>query len=54
MIQIISDNLAFKALSLIKHGQLKLTNYDGKKYCFGENRSPCPENTAGVIFEIRR
>ena len=36
MIQNISDNLLFKALKLIKHGQLKLTNYDGKKYCFGE------------------
>jgi len=36
MIQTISDNLAFKALKLIKHGQLKLTNYDGKKYFFGE------------------
>ena len=36
MIQTISDNLAFKALKLIKHGQLKLTNYDGKKYYFGE------------------
>jgi len=36
MIQTISDNLAFKALKFIKHGQLKLTNYDGKKYFFGE------------------
>ena len=36
MIQAISDNLTFKALKLIKHGQLKLTNYDGKKYYFGE------------------
>ena len=31
MIQTISDNLAFKALQHIKHGQLKLTNYDGEK-----------------------
>ena len=36
MIQTFSDNLTFKALKLIKHGQLKLINYDGKKYCFGE------------------
>ena len=36
MIQTISDNLAFKALQHIKHGQLKLINYDGKKYFFGE------------------
>ena len=36
MIQTISDNLAFKTLQHIKHGQLKLINYDGKKYFFGE------------------
>jgi len=36
MIQSISDNLIFKALKFIKHGQLKVTNYDGKKYYFGE------------------
>ena len=36
MIQTISDNLIFKALKFIKHGQLKVTNYDGKKYYFGE------------------
>ena len=36
MIQNISDNLLFKGLRLIKYGHLKLTNYDGKKYCFGE------------------
>ena len=37
MIQTISDNLTFNALKFIKHGQLKITNYDGKKYCFGES-----------------
>ena len=36
MIQKISDNLVFKALQFIKHGQLILTNYDGKKYSFGQ------------------
>ncbi len=36
MIQNISDNLLFKSLKLIKYGQLKITNYDGKKYYFGE------------------
>ena len=36
MINNISDNLAFKALKLIKHGQLRLTNYDKKTYFFGE------------------
>ena len=36
MIQTISDNISFKALKLIKNGRLNLTNYDGKKYIFGE------------------
>jgi len=36
MIQTISDNLIFKALKSIKHGQLIITNYDKKKYYFGE------------------
>ncbi len=36
MIQTISDNLIFKALKFIKHGQLIITNYDKKKYYFGE------------------
>ena len=36
MIQKISDNIVFKALRFIKHGQLILTNYDGKKHIFGK------------------
>ena len=36
MLQTISDNLTFNALKFIRHGQLKITNYDGKKYYFGE------------------
>ena len=36
MIQTISDNLIFKSLKSIKHGQLIITNYDKKKYYFGE------------------
>tara|TARA_Y100000590_G_scaffold125306_1_gene143334 strand:+ start:208 stop:1383 length:1176 start_codon:yes stop_codon:yes gene_type:complete len=36
MFQTISDKLVFKALRFIKHGQLKLINYDGNKYSFGE------------------
>ena len=36
MLQTISDKLVFKALRFIKHGQLKLINYDGNKYSFGE------------------
>ena len=37
IIQNISDNLVFSALKFINHGQLKLTNYDGKIYFFGKN-----------------
>ena len=36
MIQKVSDNIVFNALRFIKHGQLKLTNYDGKKFFFGK------------------
>ncbi len=36
MIQTFSDNLIFSALKFIKHGHLELTNFDGKKYNFGE------------------
>ena len=35
MIQNISDNLVFSALKFVEHGQLRLTNFDGKKYIFG-------------------
>ena len=56
MIQTISDNLIFKALKFIKHGQLKLTNYDGKKYYFGEkNKNLNVEliiNKPGLTFSI--
>ncbi len=41
MIQTISDNLIFKALKSIKHGQLIITNYDKKKYYFGEKDKNC-------------
>ena len=36
MIQSISDNIVFGALRFIRHGKLELTNFDGKKYSFGE------------------
>ena len=35
MIQSISDNIVFGALKFIKHGELNLINFDGKKYVFG-------------------
>ena len=37
--QKISDKIVFGALSFIKHGQLNLTNFDGKKYYFGDNKN---------------
>ena len=56
MIQAISDNLTFNALKFIKHGQLKITNYDGKKYCFGENGKKLNVeliiNKPGLTFDI--
>ena len=39
MIQVFSDNLVFGALKLIRHGQLEVTNFDGKKYNFGEKNN---------------
>ena len=36
MIRNISDKIVFNSLKLIKHGYLKLTNYDGNVYFFGE------------------
>ena len=38
-IQNISDNIVFGALKFIKHGQLKLINFNGTKYCFGESNN---------------
>ena len=39
MIQVFSDNLVFGALKLIRHGHLEVTNFDGKKYNFGEKNN---------------
>ena len=56
MIQKISDKMVFETLRLIKHGQLTLINYDGKKYLFGEeDKSLNVElkiNKPGLTFEI--
>jgi len=34
----ISDNFVFKALKYIKYGHLKLTNYNGNIFYFGNNK----------------
>ena len=56
MIQKISDKLVFETLKLIKHGQLTLINYDGKKYLFGEEDKnlnvELKINKPGLTFEI--
>ena len=49
MMQTFSDNLIFSALKLIKHGHLELTNFDGKKYDFGEK-----DNNLNVILKINK
>ncbi len=49
MIQAFSDNLIFSALKLIKHGQLELINFDGKKYNFGEK-----DKNLNVFLQINK
>ena len=49
MIQTFSDNLIFSALKLIKHGHLELTNFDGKKYNFGEK-----DKNLNVFLQINK
>ena len=55
-IQNISDNIVFGALKFIKHGQLKLINFNGTKYCFGESNNNLNVevviNKPGVTFNI--
>ena len=56
MIQKISDKLIFNTLKFIKHGQLKVTNFDGKKYYFGEKDKNLNVeliiNKPGITFSI--
>ena len=56
MINKISDNLVFSALKFIRYGQLELTNFDGKKYYFGEENQrlnvKLKINKPGITFNI--
>ena len=56
MIQSISDNLIFGAIKFIKHGKIKITNFNGKIYYFGENNKKLNVelkiNKPGVTFNI--
>ena len=58
MIQTFSDNLVFGALKFIRHGQLELTNFDGKKYNFGEKDKnlnvSIKVNKPGFTFNVIR
>ncbi len=48
-LNIISDKIVFKSLKFIKYGNLKLTNYNGKQYNFGN-----PEEKLKVNVTINR
>ena len=45
----ISDKLVFKSLKFIKHGNIKLINYDNKSYNFGS-----PEDELKVKVKINK
>ena len=52
----ISDQIVFKILRSIKHGKLKLINYDNKEYNFGNNDEKLfidiKVNKPGLTFNI--
>ena len=58
MIQTFSDNLVFSTLKFIKYGHLELTNFDGKKYNFGEKNKnlnvSLKINEPGFTFNVIR
>ena len=52
----LSDKIVFNSLKFIKHGNLRLVNYDGKEYHFGDSKEKlCAElkiNKPGLTFKI--
>ena len=54
----LADKVVFKSLNYIKHGKLKLINYDNKKYNFGNNKEKLfvtiKINKPGLTFKIIR
>jgi len=52
----IADKIVFKSLKFIKHGNLKLINYDNKSYFFGnpeeELRVTLKINKAGLTYQV--
>ena len=55
-IQNISDNFVFSALKFISYGHLKIINFDGKEYLFGDKNSSLKVNLKinkpGITFNI--
>ena len=52
----LSDKIVFNSLKFIKHGNLKITNHDGKEYTFGKNNerlnADLKINKPGLTFKI--
>ena len=52
----LSDKIVFNSLKFIKHGNLKITNHDGKEYTFGNNNerliANLKINKPGLTFKI--
>ena len=52
----LSDKIVFSALKYIKHGRLKIINYDGKEYYFGNKHEKLQAdltiNKPGLTFKI--
>ena len=52
----ISDKIVFNSLKFIKHGNLKITNHDGKEYIFGNSNerlnADLKINKPGLTFKI--
>ena len=52
----LSDKIVFNSLKFIKHGNLKITNHDGKEYTFGNSNerlnSDLKINKPGLTFKI--
>ena len=52
----LSDKIVFNSLKFIKHGNLKITNHDGKEYIFGDGNEKLNAdlkiNKPGLTFKI--
>ena len=52
----LSDKIVFNSLKFIKHGNLKITNHDGKEYTFGKSNerlnADLKINKPGLTFKI--